>query len=307
MSAQLFVFAKTRFLFGGLVGGSAPGEVIGILFSGGEDHRRKPTAGDANGELKVRIACAFPHAQTIVALPEVPVHAYQRAAFVDEVNRQRGEEGKPELSEEEYEAEMERAVDLFVDGQAVLIGGPEFMDLAFEADELLQKDLPKRLIKFSLLSDPRVRDSLKKRGECWRIFLPPTAPNEIRKMIAESRSKISGREIYYYSPVSGTRLLTYDNLEKLGTLNDSELRQHLAEIATYSGCRNGHGCSEVELFMGDHCGRPEPILQSVSAAPGEELRERYDRLCQQIRGACCRSISGMIWMSRRGEIGCSPN
>jgi hypothetical protein len=240
-------------------------------------------ARNANGELKVRIACAFPHAQTIVALPEVPVHAYQRAAFVDSVNSERVAQGKPELGDEEYDAEMERAVDLFVDGQAVLIRpDPEFMDLAFEADELLQKDLPKRLIKFLLLSDPKVRDSLKERGECWRIFLPPTAPNQIRKMIAESRTNIGGRAIYYYSPVSGTRLLTYDNLEKLGTLSDAELRQHLAEIATYSTCRNSNGCAEVELFMGDHCAVASDF-EAASVATADQLRPQYEALCQKIR------------------------
>jgi hypothetical protein len=238
-----------------------------------------------SGELKVRIACIFPEAQTLVAMPDIPVHALQRAAFLEDVSRQRQQSGQPELTENQYNDQLERGVDLFVDGQGVLIRpDPEQMDLALAADEQLQELIPKRLIKFLYLSDSRVRDSLKRRGECWRIFLPPTDPDQIRKMISEARSAIGGGAIYYYSPASGIRYLTYDNLQQLGQLDDTQLRQHIAEIATYCACRNSKGCAEIELFMADSAATAADF-ETLSVRPAAELRAGFAQICQKIRDA----------------------
>jgi hypothetical protein len=239
---------------------------------------------DEKGDLRVRIATVFPRARTIVTIPGI--HACQREAYIESLNRSRQEQGQPPLTEAEQEAEMDLAVDLIVDELGVLIRpDPTRMDLAKEADELLEEIVPKRLIKYLLLSDRRVRDSLKRRGECWRVFLPPTAPQEIRRMIAESRCSIEGNAIYYYSPFTGTRLLTYENLRKLGEFNDTQLRKHLAEIGAYGNCRNREGYCEIEFFMADHApGAPAMSeFELAAAAGGRELRQRYEKLCDRLK------------------------
>jgi hypothetical protein len=239
---------------------------------------------DDKGDLRVRIATVFPRSGTIVTLPGI--HASQREAYIESVNRSRQERGKPPLTESEQDVEMELAVDLIVDEQGILIRpDPTRMDLAKEADELLEEVVPKRLIKYLFLSDRRVRDSLKRRGECWRVFQPPTAPLEIRRMIAESRCSIEGKSIYYYSPFTGTRLLTFENLKKLGDLDDSQLRKHLAEIGAYGNCRNRDGYCEIEFFMADHAPGVPAMgdFELAAAAGGRELRSRFGVLCDRLK------------------------
>ncbi len=239
------------------------------------------TARDANGELRSRIATIFPHSRVIVTVPGI--HADQRMAFVDSLNAARAKEGQPPLSEEEECAEMEQSVDLFVEEQGAFIRpDPLRMDLALAADEQLQEIMPKPLIKFLGLNDRRVRDVLKQRGECWRMFRPPTTLEEIRRTIVEARSAIEGRAIYYYSPVTGTRLLTYESLRKLSDLDDAELRKHVAEIASYSSQRNRNGYCEIEFFMADP-GINAADFELVSNVPPEELRSAFDALCGKMR------------------------
>ncbi len=109
---------------------------------------------DDKGDLRVRIATVFPRSGTIVTLPGI--HASQREAYIESLNHSRQERGKPPLTDIEQDAEMELAVDLIVDEQGVLIRpDPTRMDLAKEADELLEEVIPKRLIKYLLLSDRR--------------------------------------------------------------------------------------------------------------------------------------------------------
>jgi hypothetical protein len=238
-------------------------------------------ARDAEGNLRTGVATIFPFARTVVTLPGI--HATQRLAFIDSVNNDRTTAGLPALTEEQAQTEMELSVDLFVNEQGVIIRpDPAQMDLAIVADELLETVVPKRQVKYMLLSDRRVRDVLKRRGECWRIFLPPTAPLEIRRMIAEARTAIQGRAIYYYSPVSGTRLLTYDQLRRLADLDDAELRSHLVEIADHVPRRNRNGYSEIELFMADYCVSAADIT-SVAQCTGDEFRPRFNALCSQMR------------------------
>src|SRR5437870_10537120 len=95
-------------------------------------------ARDDAGRPRVRIATVFPRADTIVTLPGI--HATQRVAFVDHLNRRRVEQGLAPLNDVEEQREYDRAVDLVLDGDTVLIRpDPANMPLAFEADELLQQ------------------------------------------------------------------------------------------------------------------------------------------------------------------------
>jgi hypothetical protein len=206
-----------------------------------------PLAKDADGRLKSRIATVFPFADTIVTLPGI--HATQRIAFLDVLESKRREEGRPPLSAEEQSALFDSAVDLVVDDQAILIRpDPANMPLAFKADEVLQELVSKRRVQFLFVVDPRVREALKRRGECWRIAPLPRSPEEMKQLIAGSRIGIAGREIYYFGKAAGTRYLTCHEFAQLGTLDDEELRKYLVEIKTYSARTNRLGCPEISFF-----------------------------------------------------------
>jgi hypothetical protein len=239
---------------------------------------------DSGGEFQAHVATIFPYTKTIVTLPGI--HATQRMAYIDAINDAHALEGKPKLTEDEELAILVQSVDLFIRKRGVFIRpDPSQMKLAIAADEVLQEVVPsKRLIKYLNLDDRRVRDALKVRGDCWRMFLPPTAPKQIRQMVVEARSGIGGKPIYYYSPVTGTRWLTYQNLCCLGELDDAELRKHLAEIGTYRSRNNLNRCPEIDLFMAD-LEMELPDLESIAACPADELRPRFARLCQCLGNA----------------------
>jgi hypothetical protein len=200
-----------------------------------------------NGKLKSRIATAFPGRNVLVTIPGI--HVTQRQALVDHVDAERRARGEPPLSEAEREREWRLAVDLIIVESAIQIRpDPANMPLAFLADEMLQRLLPKHQVRFLGVLDNRVREAVKQRGELWRITPLPRTAEDMSGMISESRIAIGGGEIYYYSEVTGTRFLTFSEFEKLGALDDNGLRSHLAEIARHLGRRNAAGNPEVALF-----------------------------------------------------------
>jgi hypothetical protein len=212
----------------------------------GED----PLARDENGRSRVRIATVFPKTGTIVTVPGT--HATQRIAYVDALNRDRIAGGLMPLSDSEEEQEWLKAVDLILEDDAILIRpDPANMDVAFEADELLQQITSKKRIRFLHVLDGQVRDAIKRRGECWRISPLPRSPHEMMKMIESSRIGIAGREIYFYNKSSGTRLLTYQQFKNLAAFPERELREHLAEIQQYLERTNRRGNPEVACFETD--------------------------------------------------------
>jgi hypothetical protein len=238
-------------------------------------------ARDAQGALKVGVATAFPQTGTIVT--EGAIHAPQQMLYVKLLSEERQSRGQPALTEEEGFAVMETAVDLRQDERGILIRpNPARMDLAIAADELLQEYVPKRTIKFLGRSDKRLRGALKSRGENWRVYLPPTALDQIVSTIEASRSAIACGRIYYYSPANGSRLLTFAEFSRLAALTDEELQKHLVEIATFNEQFNHLGSPEVEFFETGNrfsisAEELEAIRQSPQSARGKyvELRERF--------------------------------
>ena len=203
---------------------------------------------DECGKLRARIATVFPRRKTIVTLPGI--HATQRVAFTDFLSSQRVGHGLAPLSEEEEEQEWMAAVDLVLEEDLILIRpDPAEMDLAFEADDLLQQIVSKKKIRFLHVLEPNVREAIKHRGECWRISPLPRSAEQMKRMIASSRIGIGGREIYYFNGSSGTRLLTYDQFCRLSRLPVDERRTLLAEIRHYCAHRNRQGNSEVGFFV----------------------------------------------------------
>jgi hypothetical protein len=208
-------------------------------------------ARDREGKLCSRIATVFPGGGTVVTLPGI--HAMQRIAYVEQLDRQRVRSGLPPLTEDQQEAIWTAAVDLVIDedGTVLIRPDPTQMDLAFEADELLQQVVSKKYIRFMYVLNPAVREAIKRRGECWRISPLPRTPEEMGKMIAGSRIGIGCGEIYYYNPASGTRLLTYQDFARLADLGEAQLRQHLQEIREYSARKNRMSNAEIAFFMAD--------------------------------------------------------
>lgn len=209
-----------------------------------------PLARDVHGVLKSRIATVFPRRRTVVTLPGI--HAWQRMAFIDFLNSQHRAAGQRSLTLEEEVLECEQSVDLIIDQENVLIRpDPENMALAFEADELLQELVAKQQIRFLHVRHEKVLQAIKARGECWRISPLPKTTAEMCRMIRESKISIRGHAIYYYNAVTGTRYLTLQEFDGLAKFEPAVLRQHLVEIAQWSGQTNRLANPEIDFFLTD--------------------------------------------------------
>jgi hypothetical protein len=234
-----------------------------------------------DGRLVTRIATVFPRGNTIVTLPGI--HATQRIAYSDHLDRQRAVANQPAMSEHEEEKLWMEGVDLVLDEDRILIRpDPSAMDLAFEADELLQELYSKKQIKFLHVMDKQVRHAIQRRGELWRICPLPQSPAEMTRMIRASRIAIGGLPIYYYNSGSGSRLLTCAEFIGLAKLDLAALRAQLAEIREYAHQENRQRNPEITSFLagGDWL--------SVALAPhdfltidAKKLREIYESACHQ--------------------------
>src|SRR3990172_6151447 len=97
-----------------------------------------PLETDEAGNLKARIGTIFPRANVLVTIPGI--HATQRMAYADYLNEKRQKLGLGKLDEEEQIAEWRDSVDLIMEKDRIYIRpDPEDMEIAFEADELLQE------------------------------------------------------------------------------------------------------------------------------------------------------------------------
>jgi hypothetical protein len=243
-----------------------------------------PFAREDSGRLKSRIATAFPLHDTLVTLPLI--HVQQRRRFLARLDEESAAAGRAPLTREEKDVEWTGAVDLIVQDDAILIRPePDRMDLAYLADEMLQRLLPVQRIHFLGVLNEKVRDAIKRRGELWRITQLPKTPEEMRAMIEASRIGIAGREIYYYSEVTGTRFLTYQQFEELGLMEDERLRAHLMEIGWHIGRSNAAGNPEVALFGAGRGVSRADFRLDYAAMDGAELRRAFSELREKLRAA----------------------
>ncbi len=246
-----------------------------------------PFAQDKHGRQLTRIGTLFP--QFDVLYTGAPgVHAGQRVAFIDHLNARRATQGLPPLSPDEEESISTNSVDLVFDPDHILIRpDPAAMDLACEADELLQTLVSKRQIKFLSVSDSRVRRVLKQRGEYWRLSSLPKVREAQQRLIFGSKVAVNGLPIYYYNRTTGTRWLTFQEFEGLRQLDDASLARHLHEIADLSARRNRVGHPELGFFAADFPGFGPGAFDGVSYEhlPHEDLRTRFERLVGWFRGA----------------------
>lgn len=235
---------------------------------------------DEQGRQRARIGTLFLDPPAVYSrLPGV--HALQRMQFADCLNMRRAEAGQPPLTAEEEQRLFDRSVDLFFEpDQIVIRPNPDRMDLAFAADELLQALISKRQIGFLSVSDARVREAIKRRGECWRLGAIPKEREAKRALVFGSRVAIHGLPIYFYNRLTGTRWLTCQDFEELGQLELPALAQHLQEIADHTIQHNRLGRPEVDFFGADvrRIG-PRPFAGiAFTKLPPEALLAKFEEL-----------------------------
>ena len=200
--------------------------------------------------LRPRIGTVFLRTPGLVT--RTPLHATQRLAWIDALNEARVVRGEGPLTEAEVEDEWAHSVDLlFNEGHVLIRPDAAAMDMAFQADELLQQQLriSKRLIRFLNVANDRIRGALRARGEYWRMSVVPLQQEEIMAHIRNSRAVIDGLPIYYHNQTTGTRFVTLQEFERLANQADHVLRKMLVEIKTFCARRNRHGVPEVDFFL----------------------------------------------------------
>jgi hypothetical protein len=246
-----------------------------------------PFEQDEHGAQKVRIGTLFPEQNVLYT--QIPgVHAWQRASFIDLVNSRRAAKGLSPLNFEEEQRLAGESVDLIFEPDYLLIRpDPERMDLAFVGDELLQGLVSKLKIRFLSVSDRRVREAIKRRGENWRLSGIPKSKESKQSLIQTSRVGIYGHPIYYYNRLTGTRWLTFQEFKGLARLEDVPLAKHLQEIADHALRHNRLNRPEVDFFAADlrRFGPREfsgVVYEQMAAA---ELRAKYVDLLEHFRSA----------------------
>ena len=246
-----------------------------------------PFARDNEGRQLTRIGTLFP-AYNALYTQGPGVHAWQRVNFIDHVNAQRSAKQLPPLTPEEEEALTANSVDLVFESDHVLIRpDPQRMELACAADELLQTLIPKRQVKFLSVSDGRVREAIKRRGECWRLSAIPKAREAKQQLVLGSKVSIHGLPIYFYNRLTGTRWLTCQEFSQLGTLDPDGLARHLQEIADHCLRRNRLDHPEVHFFAADPARFNSSLFAGTTfnqLAP-EQLLSKFEQLKAAFRSA----------------------
>jgi hypothetical protein len=246
-----------------------------------------PLAQDKEGRQLSRIGTLFLDYEVLYTA-EPPVHACQRVNFIDQLNKQRLAKGQPPLTDTEEQNIASRSVDLISEPDHILIRpDPESMEQAFAADELLQTIVSKRQVKFLSVSDLRIREAVKRRGECWRLSSLPKSMEAKERLVQRSKVGINGLPIYYYNRLTGTRWLTYPEFEKLGALESAALARYLQEIAEHSQSQNRLDRPEVDFFAVDQSSFGAADFAGVAydkLDPGQ-LRARFDELKNRFRQA----------------------
>ena len=204
-------------------------------------------AKDADGNLLSRIGTIFFKTPGLVT--KKGVHAMQRLMWIEENNAERAKNGQPAMTMVEEDAEMAESVDLIFTEDLVLIRpNPDRMDLAFRADEELQKLVSKRVIRFLNTSSAKVRTALRERGENWRMARQPISQDDMADLINASKVPLCEKPIYYYNRLTGTRYITASGYNEVKNLPADEFRRQIEEIVTGLNKRNRLGRPEVDFF-----------------------------------------------------------
>ena len=204
-------------------------------------------AKDSEGRLLSRIGTMFFKTPGLVT--RKGVHAMQRIMWLDMINVAREDAGQPALTVEEEDAELAESVDLiFTETEVLIRPNPDRMDLAFRADEELQKLVSKRAIRFLNTSSLKVRTALRERGENWRMARQPISQEDMAELIEKSKIPVSEKPIYYYNPMTGTRFVTASGYNEIEHLPAADFRRQIVEVVNGLNKRNRLGHPEVDVF-----------------------------------------------------------
>ena len=177
------------------------------------------------------------------------VHAMQRAMWIDYLNEGRAAAGLQPLTASEEEAEFAESVDLiFTDDHVLIRPDPDHMDLAFRADEELQKLVNKRKVRFLNTHAAKVRNALRARGENWRMARAPISQEDMAKIVESARVAIGEQPVYYYNEAVGTRYITAGGYNVVSALPADKYRAQIKEVVSFLKKRNRMGHPEVDVF-----------------------------------------------------------
>ncbi len=236
-----------------------------------------PLSRNEQGVLQTRIGTIFLRTPGLVTTKGI--HAMQRIAWIDELNRRREAEGQPPLTEEEVEAEISESVDLLFDENFALIRpDANNMPLAIRGDELLQHFVSKRKIRYLNIQNKLVRDALRTRGEAWRMAPIPRFEEEIRKMIESSIVGIGGPAIYYYNHLTGTRFLTLSAFASIGKMPIEDQRLLMTEIKKNLQAYNRFANPEIDFFPSKIISANLFADEDFESMDDETFKATYQRL-----------------------------
>ena len=214
------------------------------------------------------------------------VHAMQRAMWIDHLNEDRAAAGLQPLSAAEEEAEFEQSVDLiFTEDHVLIRPDPDRMDLAFRADEEIQKLVNKRRVRFLNTHAAKVRNALRDRGENWRMTRAPISQEDMAHIVESARVAIGEKPIYYYNQAVGTRYVTAGGYNLVSALPADEYRAQVKEVVSFLKKRNRMGHPEVDVFPTT---TPIEIKKAfreldVDALDDGALRAAVDKIAQDWR------------------------
>jgi len=254
-------------------------ETIGPeLFSQGPD-----------GKYKSSIGTLFPHHELLVTHP--PLHALQRCEFSDWFVDHCAAKAQPIPHERKVSWESGESVDLILALGGTVLIRPEIerLDLAFEADEQLQRlwKVPKHKIRFVGTQDPRVRQALRERGELWRTNPVIEGPDRLTAPLDKLQVALEVLPIYYYNPHTGTRFLTLSDFKGLAQHPIQLLTRQLTEIAEHCIKCNRHGHPEIAFYGVDplRFGAPNFVELRFDANDPESLLRDHARLVKRFTEA----------------------
>lgn len=235
-------------------------------------------AKDADGRLISRIGTIFFRTPGLVTVKGS--HSMQRFIWLQELAKTHS------MTQAEEDAELADSVDLiFTENHVLIRPDPERMDLAFKADQELQRFMSKRRIRFLNTNSIKVRAALRERGENWRMSRHPLSLEDFRDLIERSKVSIGEGAIYYYNRISGTRYVTpfcYDEVKKLPP---EAYRRQIKEFVEGLSRRNRHGYPEIDLFpttTSPEIKRAYRMLD-VDNLSDEDLRREFEKINQARR------------------------
>ena len=266
-------------------------------------------AKDENGRLKSRVGTIFLTGHPGL-VTQAGIHAMQRQAWIDEVNRERSEQGLLELTENEISSLIAHSVDLlFLDDVVLIRPDPDRMDLALWADEELQKLVSKRQIRFLNTHAKRVRDALRARGENWHTARDIRTREAVDRQIASGRTAIRHEAIYHYNGNTGTRYVTAGAYAQVSALSDAAFRAQMEEIVAGLNSRNRLGSPDVDLFPPSLDPEIRRMFRELkpSALSDAQLREAAAKIEMAWRMALPPELrdenpeSNLVWRAEMGE------